>query len=141
VVLDPARGGRRPVGSRRAGARALARAARGALAGDTTDADAETLRRCLRARLEMAVARRLPAGETVGASLSGGVDSSLVVALARRLHDAPLRTYSISFGADYPNELAYSSLVAATTSVVWTTAPNGTFVAPQVFPETGDGPV
>jgi asparagine synthetase B (glutamine-hydrolysing) len=78
-----------------------------------TGADAEALRRCLRARLETAVARRLPAGETVGASLSGGIDSSLVVALARRLHDAPLRTYSVSFGAGYPNELAYSSLVAA----------------------------
>jgi asparagine synthase (glutamine-hydrolysing) len=86
-------------------------AASGAPAGGMPDAEA--LRRCLRARLETAVARRLPAGETVGASLSGGVDSSLVVALARRLHDAPLRTYSVSFGAEYPNELAFSSLVAA----------------------------
>jgi asparagine synthase (glutamine-hydrolysing) len=88
-------------------------ASRGAPPDGTTDGDAEALRRCLRARLETAVARRLPAGETVGASLSGGVDSSLVVALARRLHDAPLHTYSVSFGAGYPDELAFSSLVAA----------------------------
>lgn len=68
--------------------------------------------RMLRARLEHAVARRLPAGETVAATLSGGVDSSLVVALAARLHDAPVETYSVMFGSRYPNELAYSSLVA-----------------------------
>ena len=66
----------------------------------------------LRARLEEAVRRRLPPGEPVGAFLSGGVDSSLVVALARRLHDAPVRTYSVSFGEGYPNELAFSSMVA-----------------------------
>jgi asparagine synthase (glutamine-hydrolysing) len=36
-----------------------------------------------------------------------------VVALARRLHEGPLTTYSVSFGDGYPNELAWSSLVAA----------------------------
>jgi asparagine synthase (glutamine-hydrolysing) len=70
------------------------------------------LRQRLRAELERAVVRRLPAGEPVGATLSGGVDSSLVVALARRLHDAPVLTYSVSFGPQYANELPYSSLVA-----------------------------
>jgi len=74
--------------------------------------DEDTLRLRLRARLEEAVRRRLPPGEPVGAFLSGGLDSSLVVALARGLHDAPLRTYSVSFGDDYPNELAFSSMVA-----------------------------
>jgi hypothetical protein len=33
---------------------------------------------------------------------------SLVTALAAKLHDHDVRTYSISFGADLPNELAYS---------------------------------
>ncbi len=74
--------------------------------------DEEDLRQELRARLEAAVARRLPVGEPVGAFLSGGLDSSLVVALARRLHDAPVHTYSVSFGPEYPNELPFSSLVA-----------------------------
>jgi asparagine synthase (glutamine-hydrolysing) len=74
--------------------------------------DEAELRRGLRARLEDAVARRLPPGEPAGAFLSGGIDSSLVVALARRLADKPVLTYSVSFGPDYPNELAWSSLVA-----------------------------
>ena len=66
----------------------------------------------LRARLERAVRRRLPAGEPVGAALSGGLDSSLFVALVRKLHDAPVHTYSVSFGSDYANELPFSSLMA-----------------------------
>jgi asparagine synthase (glutamine-hydrolysing) len=66
----------------------------------------------LRALLETATAHRLPAGEPVGVLLSGGIDSSLVTALAAKLHDQPVRTYSISFGSELPNELAYSGLVA-----------------------------
>jgi asparagine synthase (glutamine-hydrolysing) len=67
----------------------------------------------LRARLEAAVLRRLPAGsEPVGASLSGGLDSSLIVALAQRLAGRTIQTFSISFGPGYPNELTYSSMVA-----------------------------
>jgi asparagine synthase (glutamine-hydrolysing) len=74
--------------------------------------DESELRSELRLRLERAVRRRLPSGEAVGATLSGGIDSSLVVALASRLHDAPVHTYSVSFGPEYPNELEFSSLVA-----------------------------
>jgi asparagine synthase (glutamine-hydrolysing) len=44
--------------------------------------------------------------------LSGGIDSSLVVALARQLHQGELYTYSVSFGSAYKNELPFSSLVA-----------------------------
>ncbi|MEU3271367.1 asparagine synthase-related protein [Saccharomonospora sp. NPDC006951] len=67
----------------------------------------------LRALLEEATARRLPGGEPAAVLLSGGVDSSLVTALAKKLHDQPVRTYSISFGDTLPNELGYSGLVAA----------------------------
>ncbi|MHC5908384.1 asparagine synthetase B family protein [Streptomyces sp. S6] len=67
----------------------------------------------LRALLEEATARRLPEDEAVAVLLSGGVDSSLVTALAAKLHGRPVHTYSISFGDELPNELGYSGLVAA----------------------------
>ena len=81
-------------------------------AEEDTGQSEEEMRQRLRRTLEEAVRQRLPAGEPVGAFLSGGLDSSLVVALARRLHDAPVKTFSVSFGPDYPNELSFSSLVA-----------------------------
>ncbi|MEW1723597.1 asparagine synthase C-terminal domain-containing protein [Streptomyces sp. NPDC093109] len=78
------------------------------------DADASPAPYVLRLRelLEEATAMRLPPGEDVGVLLSGGVDSSLVTALAAKLHDHPVHTYSISFGGELPNELGYSGLVA-----------------------------
>lgn len=79
---------------------------------EIADTDEETLKRDLLVHLEDAVQRRLPHGEPVGAFLSGGLDSSLVVALATKLHDSPVRTYSVSFGAGYRNELPFSTLVA-----------------------------
>ncbi|MEV0129186.1 asparagine synthase C-terminal domain-containing protein [Dactylosporangium sp. NPDC050688] len=75
-------------------------------------ADAASHAAALRALLERATSLRLPAAEPAAVLLSGGVDSSLVTALAAKLHDQEVRTYSISFGHDLPNELAYSGLVA-----------------------------
>ena len=66
----------------------------------------------LRHHLELAVRRRLPTDGAVGASLSGGLDSSLVVALARRFHSGPLRTWSVCFGRGHANELPFSNAVA-----------------------------
>ncbi|WP_298816501.1 asparagine synthetase B family protein [Chloroflexus sp.] len=73
---------------------------------------AETYAQRLRHLLEEAVRVRLPADQDVGVFLSGGIDSSLVTALATRLHHRTVRTYSINFGHHLPNELAYSGLVA-----------------------------
>jgi asparagine synthase (glutamine-hydrolysing) len=66
----------------------------------------------LRASLERAVYDALPYQEPVGVYLSGGLDSSCVTALAARLHEEPVHSYSIHFGSDCPNELEFSTLVA-----------------------------
>jgi asparagine synthase (glutamine-hydrolysing) len=66
----------------------------------------------LRSQLEQVMREYLPADEPVGIFLSGGLDSSCITALAAQLHDAPIHTYSIHFGAECANELEFSSLVA-----------------------------
>ncbi len=66
----------------------------------------------LRSLLDRVVQEYLPADEPVGAYLSGGLDSSLVVALAAKFHTNAIHTYSIHFGGECPNELEFSDLVA-----------------------------
>ncbi len=66
----------------------------------------------LRLLLEQVVQSHLPHGQDVAVFLSGGLDSSLVTALAARLHDARVTTYAIHFGTALPNELAYAEWVA-----------------------------
>lgn len=66
----------------------------------------------LRSLLETIIPEYLPQNEPVGVYLSGGLDSSCITALARKFHNYPIHTYSIHFGKDSPNELAFSSLVA-----------------------------
>ncbi len=66
----------------------------------------------LRTLLEDVISEQLPQGEDVGCYLSGGLDSSSVVALASKLHDKPVHCFSIHFGSECPNELEFSSMVA-----------------------------
>lgn len=66
----------------------------------------------LRSLLDKVVKEYLPDGAPVGAYLSGGLDSSLIVALAAKFHSHPVHTYSIHFGSECPNELEFSSLIA-----------------------------
>ena len=62
--------------------------------------------------LNQVIPEYLPKNQAVGVFLSGGLDSSCVTALAAKFHTHPVHTYSIHFGADCPNELEFSSLVA-----------------------------
>ncbi len=64
-------------------------------------------------RLEAATRRRLIADVPLGAFLSGGVDSSAVVAQMAHGMDAPVKTFSIGFGDKSYDETAYAEQIAA----------------------------
>jgi asparagine synthase (glutamine-hydrolysing) len=61
--------------------------------------------------LEASVRRQLVADVPVGAFLSGGHDSSTIVALMSRAGAATVQTFSVGFGSEI-NELDYARLVA-----------------------------
>lgn len=64
--------------------------------------------------LRQAVELRLLADVPLGAFLSGGLDSSLVVALMREASSTPVKTFSIGFEDSSFNELEYARQVAET---------------------------
>lgn len=66
----------------------------------------------LEARLEEAVKMRLIADVPLGAFLSGGADSSTIVALMARSSSRPVKTFSIGFRHEDFDETPYARLVA-----------------------------
>ena len=77
------------------------------LTGDVQDLAAE-----LRDRLREAVRMRLISEVPLGAHLSGGTDSSIVVALMAELSDAPVKTFSVGFEEQEFSELPYARAIA-----------------------------
>lgn len=68
--------------------------------------------RSLGTLLEEAVSRRMVTDVPLGALLSGGIDSSLVVAMMTKASPRPVRTFTIGFGeADY-NEAEHARRIA-----------------------------
>jgi asparagine synthase (glutamine-hydrolysing) len=70
----------------------------------------------IRAELRRAVTEHMVSDVPIGAFLSGGVDSSAVVALMAEQSSRPVKTYSIGYAgggaAAHYNELSYASAVA-----------------------------
>jgi asparagine synthase (glutamine-hydrolysing) len=70
----------------------------------------------VRAEMERAVRDQMVSDVPIGAFLSGGIDSSAVVAFMKRHSAQPVKTYSIGFkgssGAELYNELPYARQVA-----------------------------
>ena len=68
----------------------------------------------LRRQLKEAVGRRLISDVPLGAFLSGGLDSTLVVGLMAMQMEQPVKTFSIGFEGDTRfNEVSYARLAAA----------------------------
>jgi asparagine synthase (glutamine-hydrolysing) len=79
---------------------------------ETTGHDRPATLARLRESFDEAVRLRMESDVPLGAFLSGGIDSSLVVASMARQSSQPVRTFSIGFEEPRYNELPYARMVA-----------------------------
>ncbi len=116
--------------------------ARGARADRLDIDDAEALQR-LETLLGDAVARRMVADVPLGAFLSGGIDSSTVVALMQAHASRPVQTYTIGFHEPDHDESADARAVAEHLGTAHTelhAAPRDALDIIPALPETFDEP-
>jgi asparagine synthase (glutamine-hydrolysing) len=73
--------------------------------------DADWIAECRR-RLEETVRMRLMSDVPLGMFLSGGVDSSAIAALIKRMAPGPVETFSVGYREEAYSELAYARQVA-----------------------------
>jgi asparagine synthase (glutamine-hydrolysing) len=99
------------------------------------------LRHELVARLEEAVRLRLISEVPLGAFLSGGVDSSAVVAMMARVGCGKVKTFSIGFAAKKYDETRYARMVAeryATDHEEFVVEPDAVAVLPRLIWHYGE---
>ncbi len=89
----------------------------------------------LRSTLRSSVAMRMQSDVPLGAFLSGGVDSSLIVAIMQDQAREPVRTFSIGFNVGEYDETRYARLVAdhlGTNHEEFQVTPDGVSILPKL---------
>lgn len=100
------------------------------------DAKAELVR-----RVRQATRVRLVSDVPIGCFLSGGVDSSIVLAMMAELSDRPVRTFSMGFVEEQYSELPYARTLArhfGTDHHEYVLEPNGVEVLDRLISHVGE---
>ena len=100
-----------------------------------THSDTKELEERIRAELEESVKLRLISDVPLGAFLSGGMDSSLIVGIMAKLIGKPVKTFSIGFEEKEFDELSYARLVSnhfATEHHEFIVKPNAIEILPKL---------
>ncbi len=95
----------------------------------------------IREQIRRAVRKRMVADVPLGAFLSGGIDSSAVVAAMSEISPQPVKTFSIGFSTDHCNELPRARLVAqrfATEHEELVIEPDAIEILPKIVEQYGE---